>query len=561
MFRKTDNTPQLDMFENVANHLSKRGAKKYDDPNGWHNQFYKLVTSKIDEEVFSPLFTSGSGRTGAPNASVRQLVALSILKEGFGCSDEDLFEKCEFDLLTRKALGLVQLGDKVVSLDTWYLFRRRICLHEELHGVNLMELCFRQVTGEQAGEFNISGKTIRMDSKLVGSNIAHYSRYELIHNAFCREMQSAGMLSRLNPSLRRRVEGLLGEDAQKTVYRSSGEQIGERITLLGQVIYEVLVRVKAGEGSLLWRVFHEQYSVDRGKATARDKGEITASSLQNHNDPEAHYRQKGDQKVKGYSTNITETLDGETGKPGLIVDVQVKPATASDNGFVQDAVKAAGEVTGDTVKTVIADGAYQGPDNREFAEGNGIELITSRLQGPPSRFELIPDGDSLTVIDNLTGEIIPAVRTKDKWRIPHPDPGTKSKYRYFTPGQVESSLLRRELRDIPPEKTNMRNNVEATIFQYCFHLRNNKTRYRGLLKHKLFSYARCMWINCRRLEIFLITTSQRTIDGVFDALKRSLNGYSEKIISRFSNRLSIFIDFFGLIKSPRREQILIFTTF
>ena len=312
MFRKTDNTPQLDMFENVANHLSKRGAKKYDDPNGWHNQFYKLVTSKIDEEVFSPLFTSGSGRTGTPNASVRQLVALSILKEGFGCSDEDLFEKCEFDLLTRKALGLVQLGDKVVSLDTWYLFRRRICQHEELHGVNLMELCFQQVTGEQAGEFNISGKTIRMDSKLIGSNIAHYSRYELIHNTFCREIQSAGMLSRLNPSLRKRVEIFLGEDAQKTVYRSSGEVIAERITLLGQVIYEVLVRIKAGDGSLLWRVFHEQYTVDKGKAAAREKGEITASSLQNHNDPEAHYRQKGDQKVKGYSTNITETIDGET---------------------------------------------------------------------------------------------------------------------------------------------------------------------------------------------------------------------------------------------------------
>lgn len=45
---------------------------------------------------------------GAPNASVRILVTMSILKEGFGCSDEDLFEKCEFDLLTRRALGLVQ---------------------------------------------------------------------------------------------------------------------------------------------------------------------------------------------------------------------------------------------------------------------------------------------------------------------------------------------------------------------------------------------------------------------------------------------------------------------
>lgn len=47
-----------------------------------------------------------------------------------------------------------------------------------------------------------------------------------------------------------------------------------------------------------------------------------------------------------------------------------------------------------------------------------------------------------------------------------------------------------------------RNNVEATIFQYCFHTRNNKTRYRGLLKHKLQAFARGLWINMRRLFIF-----------------------------------------------------------
>ncbi len=165
------------------------------------------------------------------------------------------------------------------------------------------------------------------------------------------------------------------------------------------------------------------------------------------------------------------------------------------------------------------------------------------------------------MIDNLTGEVIPAVRAKKKWRIPHPDPEAKSKYRYFTPEQVELSLLRRELRDIPPEKMNMRNNVEATIFQYCFHLRNNKTRYRGLLKQKLFSYARCMWINSRRLEIFLITASQRTIVDVLNVIKRSFNGYTLKIKSGFSNRLSIWMDFFGLKKSPRRDQLLIFSTF
>jgi hypothetical protein len=45
-------------------------------------------------------------------------------------------------------------------------------------------------------------------------------------------------------------------------------------------------------------------------------------------------------------------------------------------------------------------------------------------------------------------------------------------------------------------------NVEATIFQYCFLTRNNKTRYRGLFKQTLQALARCAWINMRRLFLF-----------------------------------------------------------
>jgi hypothetical protein len=41
--------------------------------------------------------------------------------------------------------------------------------------------------------------------------------------------------------------------------------------------------------------------------------------------------------------------------------------------------------------------------------------------------------------------------------------------------------------------------VEATIFQYSFHIRNNKTRYRGLIKHKLFAFAKCLWMNLSRI--------------------------------------------------------------
>ena len=111
---------------------------EYSDPNAWHNQFYSLVTTKIDEEIFKPLFPEGK-KSGRPNASIRILVAMSVLKEGFGCSDEDLFEKCEFDLLTRKALGMELLTDVTPSIDTYYLFRRRICEYQERTGIDLMQ--------------------------------------------------------------------------------------------------------------------------------------------------------------------------------------------------------------------------------------------------------------------------------------------------------------------------------------------------------------------------------------------------------------------------------------
>ena len=102
------------------------------------------MTTKIDEVIFKPLFPKGKKR-GCPNASIRVLVEMSILKKGYGCSDEDLFEKCEFDVLTRKAFGLL-LTDVAPSIDTYYLFRRCICEYKEASGVDLMQKCFKQIS-------------------------------------------------------------------------------------------------------------------------------------------------------------------------------------------------------------------------------------------------------------------------------------------------------------------------------------------------------------------------------------------------------------------------------
>ena len=88
----------------------------------------------------------------------------------------------------------------------------------------------------------------------------------------------------------------------------------------------------------------------------------------------------------------------------------------------------------------------------------------------------------------------------------------KKSYRYFDNEAIERSQNRRRMETIPWEERKKRNrsnsvrlqgkNVEATIFQYCFLTRNNKTRYRGLFKQTLQALARCAWINMRRLFLF-----------------------------------------------------------
>ena len=50
MFKKTDPNPQLDIFTAPSMLLGSRALEKYSDPNAWHNQFYSLVTTKIDED-------------------------------------------------------------------------------------------------------------------------------------------------------------------------------------------------------------------------------------------------------------------------------------------------------------------------------------------------------------------------------------------------------------------------------------------------------------------------------------------------------------------------------
>ena len=178
MFKKSDEHKQLDAFSSPIEYLKDSTMNYYLKNDSWHNQFRKQVVMRVDESTFSVLYTQ---ITGAPNASIRVLIGMMILKEAHGWSDEQLFENCNFNLLTRSALGLMSLEDAVPVASTYYLFRHNLVKYSKEHGVDLYKKCQEQITASQILEFNVSGKQVRMDSKLLGSNIAWLSRYELIH--------------------------------------------------------------------------------------------------------------------------------------------------------------------------------------------------------------------------------------------------------------------------------------------------------------------------------------------------------------------------------------------
>jgi len=300
---------------------------------------------------------------------------------------------------------------------------------------------------------------------------------------------------------------------------------------------------------LLCRIFDEQYKVGKDQQIQlRPREEIVSDSVQSPHDSDCAYRNKLDQQVKGYSVNVSETASDDP--LNLITDVIVEKANVPDTEFVQPAIESTTEVTGQVVKKAYVDGAYQSPGNDEFCEN--IDMVFTGIQGYQSRYDLEMTPTGLIVTDTQTGECIQAVLAKkhknskeDRWRIK-----TASGYKYFGQLAIRASELRKVMKQRPIEELYKRNNVEATIFQLSFLLRNNKTRYRGQFKQKLWAYCRCLWINLVRIINFMKQTCQRTFKTM-GKIAHILSFYQKLAINKhykmnFSLKFPIYTIYFNL---------------
>ena len=162
MFRASPDSSQIDLLSNVEQFLRKPDQVKFNDPAAWHNVFLDQVVQCVPEKRFAELFDDATGR---PNAPLRVLVGMLILKEGFGWSDEELFEAVHFNLLVRRALGLLNLTDKVPVESTYSLFKQRLYAHQVETGVNRLQEVFQELTGDQARRLGVVGEKLRMEQQ------------------------------------------------------------------------------------------------------------------------------------------------------------------------------------------------------------------------------------------------------------------------------------------------------------------------------------------------------------------------------------------------------------
>ena len=396
MFKKSEKNKQLDAFSSPMEYLKDSTMNYYLKNESWHNQFRQHVVMQVDESIFSVLYVKGKG---APNASIRVLIGMMILKEGQGWSDEQLFENCEFNLLVRSALGLMTLEDSAPVASTYYLFRRNLVEYAKEHQEDLFKKCQAQITKSQILEFNVSGKQVRMDSKLIGSNIAYYTRYELIHETlrlFIIEREEFICKKSMTKDEFSLIKSILGETGNKVVYRSTKLEIDVRFIALGKLMYRFVGLFKPnnyGQYQTLKAVFEQQYSVSKEKIVLPLENEkISAKSIQSPHDTDCHYRNKDGNKVKGYSANITETCDGqqENGAPvlNLITDTQVDVVSTSDCSFLQQALADSQEIIPNEIEKVYADGAYNSVDNQDYCQKNTMNLLLTAMQGAIPRYDV-----------------------------------------------------------------------------------------------------------------------------------------------------------------------------
>ncbi len=524
MFRKNTNHQQSNLlgFELLL------GEKKKSNINdSKYAYFYELIFCNIDEGKFASLYSAKGSR---PNAPVNTMVSALILQNINNWSYDELFENIDFNLLTRKALGLSDLSETPFCQATLFYFQNAIKKHEEETGVNLLEQVFDKLSVEQLYKLKVKTNIQRTDSFLIGSNIRNFGRIQLLIE----------MLRRLHrvltdddkKALKPYFASYIKESSEKYVYQLKGSEFHsefEKIAHSYYAIHQTLksTYVKNEVFKLFERVYGEHFSVEQDKVRIKKPEELHSGCLQSPDDPDATYRKKEKQESKGQSVNVVETCHPDN-KLNLITDVAVAANNVNDNKILNERLEGMKEKTPD-MDELHTDAVYGSEENDKKMKKLEIKQVQTAITGanPAVKMSIEKTSSKLSQ-DSETYKIScphqSAISQKTKKRhkanfdlnkcqecsLASKCPSVKRKTHrvyYFEEKDYLAYKRHNALNTIPEEHRHLRNNVEATVKEFKKDCRHGKLKVRGRFKTKSYAYLMAIGINFGRIYRHITDTS------------------------------------------------------
>jgi hypothetical protein len=560
MFKSNHRKVQPYLISNVKD-LPEKQLKRLE--KSWPGVFFREFFSRIDEQAFSVLYANLPSR---PNAPINELVSLEFLKDGNGWTDEEMYEHYLFDLQTRHALGLDQLGEEHLELRTVYNFRQRLSQYMQENGVNLLDQAFEQVTDQQLAAFQLKTDQQRMDTVLLGSNIRQRGRLQLLVEVLQRvermlhETDRAGYAGLFAPYL----QGHSGH----YLYRLKKEDYPAHLQQVGEHMQRLLAELRPNYGqepvfAVLERVFGEHFQVVAQAVAAKAEKDLSAQSLQSPDDLEATFREKNGKGYQGYSANLSETCDPQNPFQ-LITKTQTAPNSTDDSQLLAEGLPDLKQRSG--VTELYTDGGFGGTLSDPVLQEQKVELIQTAIRGrqpDPQRLHLADfeikleeQGGKPLQITCPQGQKAPVQPTSQKKGfVAAFDPAICATCPYlekgqcptqpgkrdgrprlrFTQGEAHASQHRRRSQERKKTAANRRAAVEATVRSVKHPFPAGKLPVRGLFRVACLVIGSAAVTNVRRIQRYLETKNQR--EGLQKTTERVQKGDQKDILGLFFIRI------------------------
>ena len=539
----------------IASQLPKAKLEKLQKSKEY--DFYQLVFCKISEKDFSVLYSNNCSR---PNAPVNSLVASIILMYRNNWTTEELFDRIDFDLLTRTALGLDTLEETPFCSATFFNFQNRLLCHFSQTGHNLIERVFDGLAEQQLEILKIKTDIQRSDSFMAMSNIRSYSRTQLLIEMLIRlhRILSDEDQNRFNDILSPYIKQSSGQYLY-TLQRQQIPQEQEKLGRLYHALYEALKeRYKDSEVfGIFERVYTEHFTLIDDKITVKTGQELHGSTLQSPDDIDATYRKKRDRHYRGQSVNVTETAHPDN-ELNLITDVAVCSNNTDDSKILNERVGPIKEKTPD-LNELHTDGAYGSEDNDKKMEELEITHVQTAVRGRQAEvsmeIEEVSDGQYKVKCPH---QCVSSEKARKRYKAcfdveickqcplsSHCPAKQQSDKRtcYFDRSDYLLGKRNRNIKSLPPERRKLRPNIEATVKEFTKPFNHKgKLRVRGLFKTMVYAHAIAISINFGRVWRYMAENPDffalsNFLCGILPCLfARNSRNELRKIIIRDKNR-------------------------